>query len=268
MQTTYASFPKSSLVDDKGDGRVDLVLGPKTTAFGRYSDHEGNIVDITTIPGPDGGSAGNGTLHAYNRQIVGGVTRTVSPNSVLDARVGFTWTEGGKTPYEAGVASLNTQAGIPGLPTDSTVIRALSSENVTGFTAWGAQSSNPQFQNPFVVNPKVNYSIQQGRNSIKVGWEFLAINTEIDDFNPVYGAEAFAGAFSQCVATTAGVTTNQCNGTATTVNADRCWSNAGGQPGGLSGGCTLRLPAQQLCDCELPPGHELLLRAGRLQAAA
>ena len=211
------SFPKSSLVDDKGDGRVDLVLGPKTTAFGRYSDHEGNIVDITTIPGPDGGSAGNGTLHAYNRQIVGGVTRTVSPNSVLDARVGFTWTEGGKTPYEAGVASLNTQAGIPGLPTDSTVIRALSSENVTGFTAWGAQSSNPQFQNPFVVNPKVNYSIQQGRNSIKVGWEFLAINTEIDDFNPVYGAEAFAGAFSQCVATTAGVTTNQCNGTATTV---------------------------------------------------
>jgi hypothetical protein len=193
----YASFPKSSLVDDKGDIRIDLNFNPRTTAFGRYSDHQGNIVDITTIPGADGGSAGNGTIHDYNRQIVGGVTRSLTDNSLLDARIGFTWTEGGKTPYLAGQTSLNTQAGIPGLPTSPTVTRALSYEAVTDFTAWGAQDSNPQFQNPFVINPKVNYSILKGRNSIKTGWEFLAINTEIDDFNPVYGAESFGGAFSQ-----------------------------------------------------------------------
>ena len=192
----YASFPKASLTDDKGDGRIDLILNPRTTAFGRYSDHQGNIVDVTSIPGLDGGSAGNGTLHAYNRQIVGGITRSYTQNSVLDARIGFTWTQGGKTPYLAGQPSLNAQAGIPGLPTDPTVIRALSSENVTGYTAWGAQNSNPQFQNPFVIDPKVNYSILKGRNSIKVGWEFLAINTEIDDFNPVYGSETFNGGFS------------------------------------------------------------------------
>ncbi len=199
FSNNYASLPKASLTDDKGDGRIDLVLGAKTTAFGRYSDHEGNIVDITTIPGADGGSAGNGTIHDYNRQIVGGATHSFTSNSILDARIGFTWTEGGKAPYGAGMTSLNTQAGIPGLPTASTVTRELSSENVTGFTAWGAQSSNPQFQNPFVIDPKVNYSILKGRNSIKLGWEGLAINTEIDDFNPVYGAESFSGAFSQCV---------------------------------------------------------------------
>ena len=29
---------------------------------------------------------------------------------------------------------------------------------VTGWTAWGRQNSNPQFQDPFVVNPRINYS--------------------------------------------------------------------------------------------------------------
>ena len=217
FSNNFASLPKASLVDDKGDGRVDFVLSPKTTAFGRYSDHQGNIVDITAIPGPDGGANGNGTIHADNRQIVGGTTHSFTSNSILDARIGFTWTEGGKTPYGAGIASLNTQAGIPGLPTASTVIRELSSENVTGFAAWGGQNSSPQFQNPFVIDPKVNYSILKGRNSIKVGWEFLAINTEIDDFNPVYGAESFGGAFSQCVV-------NQ-GTTANPKNIDECDGN-------------------------------------------
>jgi Carboxypeptidase regulatory-like domain/TonB-dependent Receptor Plug Domain len=225
LGNNYASLPKANLTDDKGDARVDYYLNQKTTLFGRYSDHQGNIVDATAIPGLAGGSCpsgtgcGNGTIHAYNRQIAAGVTHSFTQNSILDARIGFTWTQGGKTPYLAGQQSLNVQAGIPGLPTDPSVIRALSSENVKGLTSWGAQNSNPQFQNPFVVNPKVNYSILKGKNSIKVGWEFLAINTEIDDFNPVYGSENFNGGFSQCVVTANGATTNQCAGnTPSTLN--------------------------------------------------
>lgn len=196
FSNNYASLPKSSLTDNKGDARVDFYMNPRTTIFGRYSDHQGNIVDASSIPGQAGGG-GNGTIHAYNRQVAAGVTHTFNQNSILDGRIGFTWTQGGKTPYLAGQQSLNTQAGIPGLPSDPSVIRALSSENVTGFTSWGAQGSNPQFQNPFVVDPKINYSILKGRNSMKLGWEFLSINTEIDDFNPVYGQENFNGAFSQ-----------------------------------------------------------------------
>ncbi len=196
FSNNYASFPKASLTDDKGDGRLDFSLNPKTTFFGRFSDHQGNIVDASSIPGQAGGG-GNGTIHAYNRQIAAGITRTFSQSSILDARIGLTWTKGGKSPYLVGQPSLNTQAGIPGLPTDASVIRALSSENVNNFTAWGAQGSNPQFQNPFVIDPKVNYSILRGRHSVKVGWEFLSVNTEVDDFNPVYGSESFGGAFSQ-----------------------------------------------------------------------
>ena len=32
---------------------------------------------------------------------------------------------------------------------------------------------------------------------MKFGWEFLSINTEVDDFNPVYGGETFNQGFSQ-----------------------------------------------------------------------
>ncbi len=197
LSNNYASLPKATLADDKGDVRIDFVAGPKTTGFGRFSDHEGNIVDASSIPGAAGGSSSNGQIHAYNQQVAAGVTHSFSQNAVLDARLGFTWTHGGKTPYGFGQPSLDVAAGITGLPTDPTVVRSLNVQNVTSYTAFGAQGSNPQFQNPFVINPKVNVSLLKGRNSVKFGWEFLAINTEIDDFNPVYGQDNYAGAFSQ-----------------------------------------------------------------------
>jgi hypothetical protein len=196
FSNNYVSFPRARLTDNKGDGRLDYIMSTKTTIFGRFSDHKGDIVDATSIPG-DAGDGGNGTIHAYNQQIASGITHAFGPNSTLDARIGFTWTHGGKMPYLAGQESLNVQAGVPGLPTDKTVVRRLSNESVKNFTTWGAQTSNPQFQNPFVINPKLNYSLIRGRHSMKFGWEFLSINTEVDDFNPVYGGETFSQGFSQ-----------------------------------------------------------------------
>jgi hypothetical protein len=192
----YASLPKATLNDYKGDGRVDYSWSSRTTIFGRFSDHRGDIVDASTIPGP-AGDGGNGNIHAYNKQLAAGMTHTFGSSAAVDARIGFTWTQGGKTPYLVGQQSMNVQAGITGLPSDPTVIRSLSNESVKNYSTFGAQTSNPQFQNPFVINPKINYSWQRDRHSLKFGWEFLSINTEIDDFNPVYGGETFSQGFSQ-----------------------------------------------------------------------
>jgi hypothetical protein len=196
FSNNYAWFPKASLTDNKGDGRIDYTMNQQTTLFGRFSYHRGNIVDASTVPG-DAGDGGNGTIHAYNKQIAAGVMHAFSANSAIDARIGFTWTQGGKTPYLYGEESLNTQAGITGLPSDTSVVRRLSNEAVKDFSTFGAATSSLQFQNPFVINPKVNYSLQKGKHSLKFGWEFLSINTEIDDFNPVYGGETFNQGFSQ-----------------------------------------------------------------------
>ncbi len=188
----YASLPPDTLNDDKGDVRVDQTF-KKTTAFIRYSEHQGKIASPPNIQGPAGGNS-NGNVNIFNQQIAGGVTHTFTQNSILDARFAYTRTDGGKFPYGQSLPSL--MAGIPGLPTDPAVARSLNVQSVNNFSQFGNQGSNPQFQNPYVFNPKVNYTWIVGRSTYKVGYEYQAIFTTIDDFNPVFGQDTYNGGFS------------------------------------------------------------------------
>jgi hypothetical protein len=200
----YASLPPDTIHDDKGDIRMDYTASSRTTAFFRYSEHQGIIASPPNIQGPAGGNS-NGTVNIFNQQAAGGVTHAFNQNSILDARFAFTLTDGGKSPYGASLPSL--EAGIPGLPTSPTVVRSLNVQSVSGFSQFGNQGSNPQFQNPTVYNPKVNYTFLHGINQFKFGYEYQAIYTTIDDFNPVYGQDTYNGGYSYApVATSANPT--------------------------------------------------------------
>ena len=48
-----------------------------------------------------------------------------------------------------------------------------------------------------VFNPKVNYTTLFGRQSIKAGYEFQRINTEVQDVNPLYGLDVYASSFTR-----------------------------------------------------------------------
>jgi hypothetical protein len=189
----YASLPADTITDNKGDIRVDQTFSQKTTAFARYSQHGVTILSPPNIQGPAGGNS-NGSVKIFNQQIAGGVTRTITQNAIVDARFAFTRTDGGKFPYGQTLPSL--MAGLPGLPTDPTVVRSLNVQSVNGYTQFGNQGSNPQFQNPYVYNPKVNFTLLHGRSSYKLGYEYQAIFTTNDDFNPVYGQSTYNGGFS------------------------------------------------------------------------
>jgi hypothetical protein len=193
LTNNYVSLPSDTINDDKGDVRVDYTVGPKTTMFARYSEHQGVIASPPNIQGPAGGNS-NGTVNIFNQQIAGGVTHSFTQNSILDARFAFTRTDGGKSPYGASLTSLET--GIPGLPTDPRVVRSLNVQSVNGFSQFGNQGSNPQFQNPYIFNPKINYTWIKGRSTYKAGYEYQAIFTTIDDFNPSYGQDTYNGSFS------------------------------------------------------------------------
>jgi hypothetical protein len=164
FSNNYASLPPDLINDDKGDIRIDATISSKTTAFGRYSEHQGIILSPPNIQGPAGGNS-NGTVNIFNQQGVLGATHVFNQSSILDARFAFTHTNGGKGPYGASLSSLMT--GIPGLPTSPAVVRSLNVQSVSGFTQFGNQGSNPQFQNPYVFNPKINYTQIRGRSTYK-----------------------------------------------------------------------------------------------------
>jgi len=197
LTSNYSITPRGIINDDKGDFRLDHTFNQKVSIFARFSQHRGYIFDPPGFGGPAGGNS-NGNVSIRNKNIMGGVTWAVTPSQLLDARFGWSRNIGAKFPIGIGQPSMLVEAGITdGLPTDPKVVRTLNQQWVTGYSQFGAQSSNPQFQNPMIFNPKVNYTILKGKHSIKFGYEFQEVHTELNDFNPSYGADSYGGQFSK-----------------------------------------------------------------------
>jgi len=181
---------------DKYDAKLDYQVNSKMNAFLRFSQRKDIQYYQPDITGPSGGG-GNGFIHAIQQQATIGDTWTITSNSLLEFRFAFDHVVAGKTPPYLGGPSMQALYGIPGLPTSSNLIGGLDTQSVGGFNAFGRQATNPQFQNPTSFNPKLNYSWNKGLHSLKAGYEFLAVRTEVLDVNPLYGSDTYSGQFSK-----------------------------------------------------------------------
>jgi hypothetical protein len=182
---------------DKYDAKLDYHANDSMNAFLRFSQRKDLQYYGPDITGASGG-AGNGNIHAIQQQAAAGYTWALTSSSLLDARFGFSHVLAGKVPpYVGGESMQDLYGGFQGLPTTSNLTGGLDTQSISGFSAFGRQTSNPQFQNPTSFNPKLNYSWVKGRHSIKTGYEFVAIRTEVLDVNPLYGADTYAGQFSK-----------------------------------------------------------------------
>jgi hypothetical protein len=189
----YFVLQRSSNNSDKGSIRLDYQLDPKDSFFLRVSDLKQNATDFPAFPLPIDGNT-NGKQRILDQQIAVGWNRIIGSNQFLDARLGLSRTKAGKFSLSIGD---NSFGAIPGLPSDPSVAGGLPSTSISGFTALGRQATNPQFQNPAVLNPKINYSWVLGRHSLKFGYEYQHIWMAVQDTNPLYGGWAFAGGFSR-----------------------------------------------------------------------
>jgi len=190
---------------DKYDAKLDYQINSKMNGFLRFSQRKDISFFGPNDPGPAGGD-GNGFIHAIQQQAAIGYTWTVSPVSLLEARFGFDHVLGGKMPPYLGGPDIAAQFGIQGLP--NSLAGGFPTQIVTGYNnpTFGRQATNPQFQNPTSFNPKFNYSLIRGAHSLKAGYEFLAIRTEVLDINPLYGSDTYAGGFSKPTAAECGCT--------------------------------------------------------------
>jgi hypothetical protein len=196
ISNNFDSLPEAYNRNNKFDVKIDHQFNTRITAFGRVSHRKVNNFEPSPIPG-ETGSPSNWLLHVLNDQVAGGVTYTPTTSSLLEFRLGWSRTKAGKEPPGVGGPTMLDLYGITGIPTDARFAGGLTEQGVTGWTTWGRQNSNPQFQDPSVFNPRINYSWIMGRQSFKTGYEYQAINTQIDDFNPKYGRDAYSGQFSR-----------------------------------------------------------------------
>jgi hypothetical protein len=179
---------------DKGDLRIDWQANSANSLFLRVSDRKENAVNFPVLPLPlDGGS--NGVQRINSQQALLGWTHTINPNQLLDVRLSLSATDSGKASLSIG----NNDFNIPGRPTNPVVYGGLSTVSITGgFSTLGRQSTNPQWQNPSVLDPKVNYSWVHGRHSLKFGYEFERIWMPVQNTDPLGGSFSFGGGYSKC----------------------------------------------------------------------
>ncbi len=176
---------------DKGDLRLDYQQNPNSSWFLRISDRKENAVNYPTIPLPLDGQT-NGNIRILDQQVALGYTHLMGANKIVDARLGLSRTKAGKYNLSIG----DTAFTIPGLPSNPIVAGGLPSIGISGFTGFGRQSTNPQWQNPALLDPKVNFTWVRGNHSLKFGYEYEHIWMAVNDNNPLYGSWAIAEAIA------------------------------------------------------------------------
>jgi outer membrane receptor protein involved in Fe transport len=200
---------------DKGDLRFDYQQSDKTSWFLKASDRKETGINFPTLPLPLDGQT-NGRIKILDQQVALGYTRLIGANKVLDARLGLSETRAGKFTLSIGDDAIT----IPGLPTNPVVAGGLPSTSVSGgFTAFGRQSTNPQWQYPSLLDPKVNFSWIKGKHSLKFGYEYEHIWMQVQDSNPLYGSFTYGKGYSACPASAGAACNNP------TAAADTYWAD-------------------------------------------
>ncbi|MDE1160449.1 MAG: TonB-dependent receptor [Acidobacteriaceae bacterium] len=191
ISSDYSALQRFVNSYDKEDARFDMQFNPRTAGFLRVSQSKEHDLDGSVLPAPL--ATGNGYFRIINQQVALGLTRQIGHTQLLEARLGASYTKGGKMP---GVLGNPNTFGVQGLPTDPTVYGGLTSLSIDGYSAIGRQSTNPQWQYPFFLNPKLTYSWLLGRHNLKAGYEFSYLREIVQDVNPIYGQMSFSSSFT------------------------------------------------------------------------
>ncbi len=230
-QDDYAKEVPFTDKSDKGDLRLDFQQSASSSWFLRISDRKEDGVNYPVIPLPLDSTA-NGTIRILDQQAALGYTHLFGADKVLDVRLGLSRTKAGKFTLSIGQNVFN----IPGLTTGTNLpadlAGGLPQVSITNFTTFGRQSTNPQWQDPALLDPKANFTWIRGKHSIKFGYEYEHIWMAVNDNNPLYGSWTYGGGYSTCPNGTAipgGGTCSSATGTPPNLSssavADTYWAD-------------------------------------------
>ena len=194
--SNYQELVQNQQFNDKYNVRIDHKFNDSTSIFGRWSYRKSEAFEGPNIPGPSGSNQ-NGFIDILNKQLALGGTYVLKNASVLDIRYSWSQIDAGKRPPLTGGPSMFDLYGITGLPTDPTITGGLTTQTIGGLSQLGRQATNPQYQNPTNQNLRINYTFNRGRHTIKTGYEYLTIGTDVQDTNPLMGLDTYTGQYSR-----------------------------------------------------------------------
>jgi hypothetical protein len=194
----YINTVTNSVQSDKFDVRVDHYISPKSRLFGRYS-----FSDSTTFrPAPFNGYAEGsnndqfGNTLTRGQSAVVGNTLTLNPTTILDLRIGYTRLGAGVFPPNFGSPSSTELLGIPNLPQGPKINAGWPKFNISGLSAFGSTTSQPQYQIPNTYLASGVLSLQRGAHSIRAGTDITYIQTAILDVSAVRGTFTFSNTWT------------------------------------------------------------------------
>jgi hypothetical protein len=196
IATNFGNFQVNELNDDKGALKFDHLFSQKLQSFFRYTHRKQDIFAPALITGPAGGND-LGFLDTFNQGGTMGLTWSKSASEVVDFRFAVNRLGMDRVPAPVGGPSMRELFGITGLPEGDRIRGGVTPQDINGFPRYGRQSTNPQAQFPTSVNLRGAYSKLAGGHSIKAGYEWLGLYILVDDTNPLYGIDAFGGAYSR-----------------------------------------------------------------------
>ncbi len=194
--SNYSELVQNRQFNDKYNFRIDHKINDAFGIFGRWSYRNSDGFEGPNIPGPSGSNQ-NGFIDILNKQLALGSTYSFQNASALDVRFSWSQIDAGKRPPLTGGPSPFDLYGITGLPSDPLVTGGLTTQTIGGFSQLGRQATNPQFQNPTNYNLRLNYTFLVGRHTFKTGYEYLRVNTDVQDTNPLLGLDTYGGQFSR-----------------------------------------------------------------------
>ena len=168
------------------------------TAFGRYGYRDADIFDQPPLPLPSGGGGNAHDLRheqaVRHRLHLGPLRHRRCSKAGSDGRAPLP----ARIPLALGTASAFEAYGITGLPTDPRLRAACRRRSSRGFSELGPAGDQPAVAvSGGVESRRSTTRGSTGRHSLKTGYEFQHIATEVQDVNPLYGRDAYSGQFSR-----------------------------------------------------------------------
>ena len=194
----YINTVTNSVQADKFDIRIDHYLSSRSRLFGRYS-----FSDSTTFrPAPFNGYAEGsnndqfGNTLTRGQSAVVGNTVTLNPTTILDVRLGYTRLGANVFPPNFGSPSSTDLLGIPNLPQGPKINAGWPKFSISGLSAFGSTTSQPQYQIPNTYLASGVLSLQRGAHSIRAGTDITYIQTAILDVSAVRGTFTFSNTWT------------------------------------------------------------------------